>query len=88
VVQVANVVVLAAVVVLAQVRADRAEFSCSFKSDDAGLCARVIFLADAFSIAAGYQYPGNGRVRLRHPWQIRSPISFPEHRAAVRGPQY
>jgi hypothetical protein len=53
-------VVLAAVAVPAPGRAARADlfffvFS-KFVADDAGLCARVVVLADAFYDTAGYQY--------------------------------
>jgi hypothetical protein len=81
-------VVLAAVAVPAPGRAARADlfflaFS-KFDSDDAGLCARVVVLADAFYGAAGYQY--GWRVSLLHRWLSRVPLHLPELYASVRAP--
>jgi len=78
-------VVLAAVAVPAPGRAARADlffvFS-KFVADDAGLCARVVVLADAFYGAAGYQY--GWRVSLLHRWLSRVPPHLPELCASVR----
>jgi hypothetical protein len=53
-----------------------------FVADDAGLCARVVVLADAFYDAAGYQY--GWRVSLLHRWLFWVPPHLPELRASVR----
>ena len=79
-------VVVAAVVVPAPGRAARADlffFAFSkFIADDAGLCARVVVLADAFYDAAGYQY--GWRVSLLHRWLFRFPLHLLELCASVR----
>jgi hypothetical protein len=78
-------VVLAAVAVPVPGRAARADLLFAFSkfvADDAGLCARVVVLADAFYDTAGYQY--GWRVSLLHRWLIRVPLHLPERYASVR----
>ena len=76
---------LAVVAVPAPGRAARADLFFSFSkyvADDAGLCARVVVLADAFYDAAGYQY--GWRVSLLHRWLFWVPLHLPELCASVR----
>jgi hypothetical protein len=74
-----------AVAVRVQVRADRAKSALLAGLDvmTRALTSALFFWPMHFASRRANNIRISSRVRLRHSWQIRSPVVFPEHHAVV-----